>query len=102
MPGDVGQHAADEGIHHLERADVDQHAPRAGAGDAVGQVVLQRQGELVVHVHLDRDQEELAHLEDRNAVHGGLDYARGAVTRATPRLSASERHGEGVGQTWPW
>ena len=33
--------------------DVDQHAVRAGLGDPVGQVVLQRQREPVVHVHLD-------------------------------------------------
>ena len=39
------------------------------ARDALGQVVLQRHREPVVHVHLDRHQQELAHPEDRNAFH---------------------------------
>ena len=43
MRGDVGEHAADERVDHLERGDVDQHALGAGARDLVGQVVLQRQ-----------------------------------------------------------
>src|SRR5438874_8018202 len=66
---DVADHAADERIHDLERGDVDQHALRAIANDAVGEVVLERHGQAVVHVHLDADEQELVHLEDRNALH---------------------------------
>jgi hypothetical protein len=67
--GDVADHAADERIHDLERGDVDEHAPRPITHDAIGEVVLQRHGQPVVHVHLDADQQELVHLEDRNALH---------------------------------
>ena len=41
--GDVGDHPADERVHHFQRGDVDQHAVRAGRGDPLGEVVLQRQ-----------------------------------------------------------
>ena len=51
---DVADHAADEGVDDLERRDVDQDAVRAVLDDALGQVVLKRQGEPVVHVDLDR------------------------------------------------
>ena len=40
--GDVADHAADEGVDHVERRDVDQHAVRAVCDDALGEVVLQR------------------------------------------------------------
>ena len=57
-----------------------------------GEVFLQRQRQPVVHVHLDRDQEELAHLEDRNAFHALLrrSSARRCADALSPlRLSAS-------------
>src|SRR5919108_3636591 len=66
---DVADHAADEGIDDLERRDVDEHAAGAIANDAIGEVVLQRHGQAVVHVDLDADEQELVHLEDRNALH---------------------------------
>jgi hypothetical protein len=37
--------------------------------DLLRQVILQRDGELIVHVNLDRNQQEPAHLENRNTVH---------------------------------
>ena len=53
---DVAERAADEGVDHVERRDVDQHAPRARPDDALGEVVLQRDREAIVHVDLDADQ----------------------------------------------
>ena len=50
--------------------DVDQHARGAMSLDLLGEVVLQRQRQLVVHVHLDRHDQELADAQDRDAVHG--------------------------------
>ena len=51
-------------------AEMSISTPRARSlDDAGGQVVLQRHRELVVHVHLDGDQQELAHLQDRDALH---------------------------------
>jgi hypothetical protein len=49
--------------------DVDEHARGPLSIDALGQVLLQRERELVVHVDLDRDEQVLAHLENRDAVH---------------------------------
>src|SRR5919204_2845746 len=66
---DVAEHATDERVDDLERGDVDEHALRPIANDAIGEIVLQRHGQTVVHVDLDADQEELVHLEDRNALH---------------------------------
>ena len=52
-------------------AEISMRTPRARVvGDAVGEVVLEHGREPVVHVHLDGDQEELAHAEDWNAFHG--------------------------------
>ena len=68
--GDVAEHPADERVDHLERGDVDQHAAwRRVVDDLRGQIVLQRHRQPIVHVHLDGDQQELAHLEDRDAFH---------------------------------
>ena len=66
---DVGDHASDERIDHLERGDVDQHAPAGMPLNRIGEVVLQSQGELVVHVDLDGDEQELAHAQERDALH---------------------------------
>src|SRR5512139_3002351 len=49
--GDRAEHPADEGVDDVERRDVDEHAARARSRDLGGEIVLQRQGELVVHVH---------------------------------------------------
>ena len=55
----------------------------------VGQVVLQRQRRLVLHVHLDRDQQAAAHPQDRDAVHGVLRLADDAKARALQRQPTS-------------
>ena len=60
----------------------------------VGQVVLQRHREAVVHVHLDGDQEAVAHLEDRDAFHARPHAVRGARSDGQP--GCAERDGEGV------
>ena len=44
--------------------------------DLGGEIVLQGHGQAVVHVHLHRDQEELAHAEDWNVFHGWLSVTR--------------------------
>jgi hypothetical protein len=69
QPGDGADHPADERIHHVQGGDIDQHAAGGGPADALGQVVLQGQGQLVMHVHLDGHQQEVAHLQNRNALH---------------------------------
>src|SRR5690606_30461735 len=83
---DGGDHAADEGVDDVQCRDLDQHAARGSGADAFGQVVLERQRKLVVHVHLDGDQQDVAHLQDRDALH------QAAFATVTPvRLSASAR-----------
>src|SRR5262249_21399079 len=82
--GDVADHAPDERVDDLERRDVDQHAAGAVAHDAVGEVVLQRHGQAVVHVHLDADEQKLVHLEDRNAFHVRVPQAFGERAMAAP------------------
>ena len=44
-------------------------AARADGNDLCCEIVLQSEGEAVVHVHLNGDQEKLAHAENRDAVH---------------------------------
>src|SRR5690242_14832021 len=61
---DVGEHAADERVHNVQRADVDEHAARLVVGDAGGQIFLQLHGEAVVHVHLDGHEQVPAHAQD--------------------------------------
>jgi hypothetical protein len=70
--GDARQHAPDEGIDDLERRDVDQHRAGTGRLDLVGQVVLQRHGRAILEVDLDRHQQAVAHLEDRDARHHAM------------------------------
>ena len=54
----------------ISSAEMSISTPRARASTiALGQVVLQRHGQPVVHVDLDGDQEAVAHLEDRDALH---------------------------------
>ena len=62
--GDVAEHPPDKRIHDLQRRDVDQHALGIRFGDPVGEIVLQRHRQLVVHVDLDRHQQQLAHAEN--------------------------------------
>src|SRR4029453_4333740 len=68
--GDIAEHPADEGVHDLERGDVDEHGAGPGGDDPLGEIVLEGGGETIVHVHLDGHQEVVAHLEDRDALHG--------------------------------
>ena len=49
----------------------DDQSARPCVRDPGHDVVLERDGEAIVHVHLDRDQEEPPHAEDRDAVHAG-------------------------------
>ena len=95
---DVAEHAADERVDDLERRDVDQHAARACAAtirSVRSSCSVMR--EPVVHVDLDGDQQELAHLQDRDAVHGRSRHALpGARPTASP--GAAERDRERVGQ----
>ena len=51
--------------------------------DPRGEVVLQLQREPVVHVDLDRHQQELAHLEDRDALHRASTVACVSVAAST-------------------
>ena len=53
--GDVAEHPPHEGVHQLEGRDIDENTARLGRRDAVGQVFLKLQGQLVVHVDLDGD-----------------------------------------------
>jgi hypothetical protein len=46
-----------------------EHSPRAHFVDFRGQVVLQRQCELIVHVHLNRDEQEFANAKNGNSIH---------------------------------
>ena len=73
---DIVEHAPDEGIDDLQRRDVDHHAARAVGDDPVGQIVLQRHGQPVVHVHLDGDQQAVADLQDRDLGHTSIPAVR--------------------------
>ena len=70
--GNVGDHAADEGVDHFQRRNVDEHAFGALLLDRAGQIILQLQRQLIVHVDLDGDEQELAHPQYRYAVHALL------------------------------
>src|SRR5262245_26437763 len=98
---DVPQGAADERIDDLEGGDVDEHAPRAVLDDLVGQLVLQRHHEPVVHLDLNGDEQELPHLEDGDALAGGL-----AVKHARRFSSRWRRRGPSRARArrraWPW
>ena len=66
---DRRDHPADEAVHDLEGGDVDQNAAGAGLDDALGEVLLQREGDVVLQVDLDRDQQDVADAKDRDALH---------------------------------
>jgi hypothetical protein len=68
---DIVQHAPDEGVDDFQGRYVDHDAARPIGHDALRQIVLQRHGEPVVHVDLDRDQQAVADLEDRYLAHRG-------------------------------
>src|SRR6476660_3470261 len=70
--GDIGQHATDEGINDLQTRDVDQDASGLGSSNHLREVILQGHGQAIVHVHLNGDQQELAHLKDRNLFQAAL------------------------------
>ena len=53
----------------ISSAEMSISTPCALAGRSACQIVLQRHRQAVVHVHLDRDQQVIAHLQDRNAFH---------------------------------
>src|SRR6185295_17158054 len=55
------------------------------------QVVLQLQSQLIVHVDLDGDEQELAHSQDWNAFHLGGQFLRELPVRFSARASASAR-----------
>ena len=97
---DVGEHPADERVDDLERRDVDQHAARAGLDDPLGQVVLQRQRQPVVHVDLDRHEQQVPELEDRDPRSAVAHRLRRAAVAAARDLEARalERDGERVGE----
>ena len=83
-------------------ADVDDHAVAAGGDDPLGQVLLQAQRDLVLHVDLDRDEEDVADLEDRNAFHVSAPGAAGDAARSSRSTcrsaSASDRLGGDVAE----
>src|SRR6185436_9193589 len=74
---DVADHAADERVDDFEARDVDEHSVRPVRDDAVGEIVLQLHGELVVHVDLDGHEQEASHAQNRNLFHDGALYAFG-------------------------
>src|SRR5262249_8281242 len=53
---DAPEHAADERVDHLEGGDVDEDGAGARLDDAIGEILLQRHGEPVVHVDLHGDE----------------------------------------------
>ena len=57
-------------------AEISISTPRAVAHDARSKFVLEGERELVVHIHLDRDQQEGTHFEYRNALHVGSRLRR--------------------------
>ena len=63
--------------------------------DPLRQIVLQDHGRTVVHVHLDRDEEKLPHLQNRDAIHR-LRPRRTALLNG--QTDAPEGHGEGIGE----
>ena len=80
---DVADHPPDERVHDLERRDVDQHAVRAVLDDALGEVVLQRRAPAGRACRPGCHQEELAHLEDRDAFHRVAASAFGPARATT-------------------
>ena len=86
----------------ISSAEMSISTPRAPVlDDPLGQVVLQRHRQPVVHVDLDRDQQELAHLEDRDAFHGArLSAVPGARTDRQPGALQREREARRPASPW--
>ena len=67
--------------------------------DLRGQIVLQRHRQPVVHVDLDGDEQELAHPQDRDAIHGA---AQSGLVRVTDAAGALERQRAARRPGSPW
>ncbi len=91
--GNAAEHPAHERIHDLQSGDVDHHACGTGVGDARGEVFLQGEGGVVLHVQLDGDQQGVAHAEDRYAFHAVPCSVAHAVDAPAALL---QRESEGV------
>ena len=82
----------------ISSAEMSISTPRAPVATILrGQVFLQRHGQAIVHVDLDGDEQGLAELEDRYAVHRSAASWRGAAGTTTLAQSA-QRQREGVRQ----
>ncbi len=95
------EHAADEGIDDRQRRDNDHDAARPVGNDAVGEVVLERHGETIVHVDLDRDEQTLAYLENWDLTHCRLFSPGRAGARAVHHHPVLPPQGEREGVA-PW
>src|SRR5215216_6790978 len=63
---DVREHAPDEGVHHLQQRDVDEHPARARPLQLREDALLEVDDRLVVHVHLNRHDQDASDLQDGN------------------------------------
>ena len=87
----------------ISSAEMSISTPRAPVcDDPLGQVVLQRHREPVVHVDLDRHQQEFAHLEDRNAFHRRARLRPGRGPRDGRGPVRSQRDREARRPASPW
>src|SRR5262245_14287613 len=66
----VVQHSADERVDELERRDVDEDSLGARLDDLLREVLLELHRHAIVQIDLDRDEQEPAHAQDRNFLHG--------------------------------
>src|SRR5580658_7003246 len=71
--GDGGQHSSDKGIDDFQRGNIDQHAVRPMFDNLRRQIVLESERQPVVRIHLNGDEQKLAHLQDWYPLHGHLD-----------------------------
>src|SRR5262245_47984786 len=69
--------------------------------DAARQFVLQDCHEAVVHIDLNRDQEEIAHAEDWNAFHAATPLTIGRARRGEPRGPFVRARPRRHPPTWP-
>src|SRR5690606_11653472 len=81
--GDVVEHATDEAVYDLERGNVYQHALRASLHDLLRKIVLERDRKPVVHVDLYRDEQRIAHLQNRDSIHESRTQRGAAVETST-------------------
>src|SRR5262245_53092960 len=85
----VVQHSADERIDELEGRDVDEHTLGPRLDDLLREVLLELHRHAVVQVDLDRDEQEPAHAQDRDFLHG---QRPGDGPTARPRRSSAWRN----------